>query len=91
MQKPLFLVKPPCSRAVSTLVMLLILLGIIGLLSEPIRISAGSDYRVAFSYFISGTMWAAAFAVTIQLFMTANAYPAGKAYIGNLCKGRASP
>lgn len=91
MQKPLFLVEPPCLRAVSTLVMLFILLGIIGLFSEPMRISAGSDYRVPFSYFISGTMWAVSFAVTIQLFMTANAHPAGKAYIGNLCQGRASP
>lgn len=92
MQKPLFLVEPPCPGGMaSILIILLILIGVIGLLSEPVCIFAGSDYRVPFSYFISATVGTASFAAALQFFITGNIHPAGTAYIGNLSQGRASP
>lgn len=91
MQKPLFLVESPCSGVASVLGMLLMLMGVIGLISEPICISVVHDYRLPFSYFISGTIEAASFAAAIQLFMTGKAHPAEAAYVGNLSQGRASP
>lgn len=91
MQKPLFLIEPPCSGVASVLVMLLILIGVIGLISEPICISVGSDYRVPFSYFISTVVGTVSFAAAIQFFITGNIHPTGTAYIGNLSQGRASP
>lgn len=91
MQKPLFSVEPPSVGAVSTLVRLLILVCVNGLFFESLRITAGNDYRVPFSYFISPTVRAASFAAALPFFIIGNANPAGTAYIGNLSQGRASP